>query len=493
MRDRSGAVIGVTGAGMDVTGEIKALQSATVGTRLGDKGRYFILSAEPGDFFGKVLAHPDASRVGVSHPDLGDPGDASSLAAQMIERKQGVIRYRDAVSRNEKVLAFSSYAPWHWIICGEVDLAEFSAPSRRLAWHLVVAAVISGLILAGLLYFAASRVVSRRLERAVEVAQRVSKGDLTMTISDDAGDEIGRLMSALAEMKDGLAKIADSVKGRTQAMIAASRAIAVGSLDFASRTNQQAASVEEISATMDTVTQGARHTADRAYGAKDLADQAGRSTREYAELIAHIQRTMEELLASSSQIAEISAMIDAIAFQTNILSLNAAVEAARAGSHGKGFAVVAAEVRHLAQRSADSAKRIKGLVADATAIIGRGAELSANASAAMSRTVQAVQEVSSQFAEIATAAKEQSERISDVRSAIQQVSLITEKNAELARQTTERTQSLEKHAADLGDSAQRWKTERTATVEEAVSVAPPPKLPQRLRLGGAREVASHRR
>lgn len=476
MKDDSGATVGVIGAGMDVTNEIRAVQTATVGSTLAEGGQNFILSAEAGELFGKLIAHPDASQVGKIHPMLGDPKNPESLFAKILKQKQGTIRYRSALkdgsNGSEKVLAFSLYEPWHWLICGEVDVTKFTAPSRKLAWNLAIATLVSGLALAGLLYLAVRRVVSRRLDEAVEIAQKVSHGDLTMTIPPSGQDEIGKLMRALAEMKDGLIRIADGVKTKSDDMISATREITSRSIDFANRTQEQAATLQQTSGTINRVNQAARQTAIRAHEAQERADRAAQTTNAHAQLSRQIETTMERLQTSSAKISEITSMIDAIAFQTNILALNAAVEAARAGTHGKGFAVVAAEVRHLAQRSADFARQIKTLVGEATSIIGQGAKLGSDAGQAVIQTVQTVQEVSSHFAQIATAARDQSESIREIDHAMSQLDSMTQQNAELVEQTTSSAQALERHTMELGNSVRRWKTEKDSNTAEVIRSEP---------------------
>jgi methyl-accepting chemotaxis protein len=171
---------------------------------------------------------------------------------------------------------------------------------------------------------------------------------------------------------------------------------------------------------------------------------------------------MREIDEASRRISEIVGLIDGIAFQTNILALNAAVEAARAGEHGRSFAVVAAEVRNLAQRSAEAARSIKQLVATSTARVERGSALAANAGATMQEVVGSIQHVSGLIAEISIASGEQGEGVSQVGIAVQQMDQATQQNAALVEESAAAAESLKQQARQLVDAMAVFKLAATA-------------------------------
>jgi methyl-accepting chemotaxis protein len=163
---------------------------------------------------------------------------------------------------------------------------------------------------------------------------------------------------------------------------------------------------------------------------------------------------MDEINHSSKKINDIIGVIDGIAFQTNILALNAAVEAARAGEQGRGFAVVAGEVRNLAQRSAQAAKEIKGLIGASVERVEAGSRLVADAGQTMSEIVGSVQRVSDIIGEITAAAGEQSDGIAQVNTAVSQLDQMTQQNAALVEQSAAAAQSLREQAARLAETVQ---------------------------------------
>ena len=150
--------------------------------------------------------------------------------------------------------------------------------------------------------------------------------------------------------------------------------------------------------------------------------------------VSEVVTTMQAISASSRKISEIVSVIDGIAFQTNILALNAAVEAARAGEQGKGFAVVAGEVRSLAQRSAQAAKEIKGLIEDSVGKVGAGSQQVERAGATMQEIVASVKRVTDIMGEISAASEEQSSGIDQVNRAVSQMDEVTQQNAALVEE-----------------------------------------------------------
>lgn len=206
---------------------------------------------------------------------------------------------------------------------------------------------------------------SEALQTAVRQTQAVvdaaKNNDLRERIpTDGKSGEIGQLCDGVNGLLDTMSSILADVLESSQTLSSAAREIANGNTDLSQRTEEQAASLEETAASMEELTSTVRQNAENAQQANKLASSASDVAIRGGTVVAEVVQTMEGITHASRKIADIIGVIDEIAFQTNILALNAAVEAARAGDQGRGFAVVAAEVRNLAQRSANAAKEIKG-------------------------------------------------------------------------------------------------------------------------------------
>jgi len=335
-------------------------------------------------------------------------------------------------------------------------LSSTIAASAR--WQLVFVAVgLAAIAIGGLCAFVLTRSITRPLAHAVKVASALAEGDLAQEVSSSARDESGQLLNALGETVAQLRGTISSVISCSQAVTNASGEIASGNADLSRRTEAQAASLEETAASLEELAGTVQSTAEHARKADKLAEGAASVAQEGAAAVGNVVTTMSSIEGSSSKIADIIAVIDSIAFQTNILALNAAVEAARAGEQGRGFAVVASEVRALAQRSAAAAKEIAELITTAASEVRQGAELAGAAGETMSRIVAAVGEVSTIMREISAATQEQSSGIEQVNSAVTQMDQATQQNAALVEEAAAAAESMRSQARELSQSVAVFK------------------------------------
>jgi len=194
-----------------------------------------------------------------------------------------------------------------------------------------------------------------------------------------------------------------------------------------------------------------RQNAENAQQANKLASSASDVAIKGGSVVAEVVQTMDGITHASRKIADIIGVIDEIAFQTNILALNAAVEAARAGDQGRGFAVVAAEVRNLAQRSANAAKEIKGLISDSVSKVESGSRLVDTAGKTMEEIVQSVKRVTDIMAEISAASQEQRAGIEQVNNAVTQMDKVTQQNAALVEEAAAAAKSMEDQTSAMAD------------------------------------------
>ncbi len=344
----------------------------------------------------------------------------------------------------------------HALVAQEVEQAG-AALSRQMSIIGVLACV--ALLVGALVAWRAARSVSVPVAGAVRAARAVADGDLTQPLVVDRGDELGQLQQALADMKASLVATVSQVRGASDSINVASREIVSGNHDLSSRTEQAASNLQQTAASMEELTSTVRNSADAARQANQLAASASEIAVRGGQVVDQVVHTMQEIHHSSQKISDIIGVIDGIAFQTNILALNAAVEAARAGEQGRGFAVVAAEVRSLAQRSAEAAKEIKGLISASVDRVDAGSRLVGEAGQTMNEVVGSIRRVTDIVGEISAAAGEQSDGIGQVNTAVNQLDQMTQQNAALVEESAAAAESLKDQAARLAQVVSIFKVD----------------------------------
>ncbi|MCB1770875.1 MAG: nitrate- and nitrite sensing domain-containing protein [Candidatus Competibacteraceae bacterium] len=293
------------------------------------------------------------------------------------------------------------------------------------------------------------RAIVKSLQQAQMVAKTIAAGQLNNVITVTGGDEVNQLLRSLATTQEELIKVLGKIKQAAEVVENGSCEMSQGKEDLAQRTTEEAAALEETAASMEELISTVKQSADNAGQANQLAAAARSQAEQGGQVVDQAVAAMEAIHTSSRKIVNIIGVIDEIAFQTNLLALNAAVEAARAGEQGRGFAVVAAEVRKLAQRSADAAKEIKMLITDSVAKVEDGSRLVEHSGQTLQEIVIAVKKVSDIIAEITAASQEQASGIEQVNKAVLQMEEVSQQNATLVEQASAACQSLREQATEL--------------------------------------------
>jgi methyl-accepting chemotaxis protein len=330
----------------------------------------------------------------------------------------------------------------------EADAAAVASTLSRNSMT-VTLVLLGGLALSVFAGMVLMKAIAEPLAEAMAVAHRVADGDLQGQSSAHPKNEFGELLDALDKMRDNLAAIVAEVRSGSDTISSASGQIAAGNMDLSDRTGEQAASLEETASSMEQLTSTVRQNADNARQANQLAVSASSVATKGGEVVEQVVRTMGSINESSNKIVDIIAVIDGIAFQTNILALNAAVEAARAGEQGRGFAVVASEVRNLAQRSAAAAKEIKQLIDDSVGKVESGAKLVGQAGSTMKEIVTSIQRVTDIMGEISSATLEQTAGLEQIHQAINEMDTITQQNVALVEEAASASAALQDQANGL--------------------------------------------
>ena len=313
------------------------------------------------------------------------------------------------------------------------------------------------------------------VEEVNDAIEAAVSNDLTKRVPLDGktGSLLGLCQGVnglLMSMTDIIAQIKDA----SDAVYTGAREISNGNTDLSRRTEQQAANLEETASSMEQITSTVRQNSNNAKEATGLASNAETVAMEGGELIDQVVVTMASINESSQKISDIIGMIDGIAFQTNILALNAAVEAARAGEQGRGFAVVASEVRTLAQRSANAAKDIKGLISESGAKISTGNELVNKSGDTMKEIVSAIKKVSNIMSEISSASVEQSSGLDEIGKAVSQMDEMTQQNAALVEEAAAASESLLSQADQLASNMSQFIIDDSSSVPQRRSALASP-------------------
>ena len=339
------------------------------------------------------------------------------------------------------------------------DSAREAATTFETSRNVMFVLSMLGIVIAAIVAFMFSRRLRLQLGgepyAATRAASSIASGDLTVNVEVQPGDH-SSLLYAMGQMAASLRQLVGEVASGARVVSDTSQQIAQGNVDLSQRTEEQACTLEQTASSMEQLTTTVMQNAESAKQARQLAIGASEVAKKGGQVVGQVVSTMTAISESSRKIADINAVIDSIAFQTNILALNASVEAARAGEQGRGFAVVAAEVRNLAQRSAAAAKEIKALIGDSVEKVEAGTRLVDAAGKTMDEIVGSVKGVTDLIAEIAAASQEQSSGIEQVNMAVTQMDQVVQQNASLVEEATAATESMKEQAATLLQSVSRF-------------------------------------
>lgn len=425
------------------------------------------------DFYRKVAATPELRR---HFPDEGKVQSAKSRQQQHwreIAKGEFGETYTSAVRRIGSVHADIGLEP-RWYIGGYGLVLDrllvaiiggrrtFGARMRKDLAEDVSALVRAALLdidLSISIYLqklddARRQIEDRQRDNAATIAHalaQLAEGNFGARIGEDLSRE-----TRFNETVERLGEIMSGVVRATQAISTGSAEIAAASDDLARRTEQQAASLEETSASLDQLTATMKDAAVRANTAQEMANEAGKTAQKGSETIEETRVAMQQVSDSAREMEQIIGVIKDIAFQTNLLALNAGVEAARAGDSGRGFAVVAAEVRALAQRSAEAVSTIQNLIERSNQQTQRGSHLVGETHGVLGETVTKFNAINALVVEMAAALQHQSLSISEINTAVRYLDQMTQQNAAMVEETNATTVSLSGEAGDLMKLVRRF-------------------------------------
>lgn len=484
--DPSGRVLAVLFVGLDFTDELTVLKEKIKSVTFGQSG--YIFAVDAGQAAGTMTIHP--THEGTSLLSAKDPQGIAYIQ-EMIQAKNGQIEYQFAnpdapgTSPQSKLAVFNYYPEWNWVIASSCYTDELSAE----AWAVHIRLFLAGLALSAIMAVVTSRTlhkwVTRPLGKAVLSIQEIARGNLAVHIPrHNNKDEVGQLLHATRQMTDSMAEAIAGIQGAVTRLSDSARKLSQASKQVATQSEQQSEAASKMAAGIEEMEASIRQMRDNATDASSLAQQAGHTSAEGAQVIeqavssiAKIAATVREASGSvsrlgqeSAAIAKIVGTIRGIAEQTNLLALNAAIEAARAGEAGRGFAVVADEVKKLAQSTAASTQEIEGMIhtilsGTQSAVnsietgvmqVEQGVSLAAQAGNSIASIKDSSEQVSKAVSCISLSLSEQSAASGELSKNVVNIAGTADKNASMAQISAQQAHTLEELAGCLNRQVSRF-------------------------------------
>lgn len=468
IKDEVGSIIGCLVIEFDLTEEMENIKSFIRKIVAGKTGYSYVLDSKPGADAGTLLVHP-VSEGG----NIAESKDAGGrfFIKEILEKRNGVILYPwinksiGETSAREKIVVFDEYKDWGWIIASGSYTEEIFHLAAQVSKLVLAASAVAALLLLGILSFYLNRLVVAPLHLLVSDSRRIAAGDLSVQVEMLRKDEIGQVLIAMQQMVDKFRNVITEILRLAATISSASEQLSIATASVSQSVEEQAqatasssAALEEVTASINEVTSLAKITEDGATLTVGLANESVAAIRQavaeielMASSVASASNQVGSLLKRSEEIGGIANVIREIADQTNLLALNAAIEAARAGEQGRGFAVVADEVRKLAERTTQATRQIAEVIGQIQQETQQTVISMQEVTPRIQGGLAQVNGVSGMLDHISEEAKESQRRALEVSHATSEQALATNdiaRSVEHVVQMTEATSETMKHNAE---------------------------------------------